>query len=135
MEKLIAAEGKYGVSLCVEPINGYEINTLNNALHTAEFVRKSGLPLKMMPDSFHMNIEEVSIFDSIRNIGDLIGHFHFVDSNRLAPVQGHTDMMKVLNTLKEVGYDGWLGLEVLPLPDSKTCALNGIDFFKKAGVI
>lgn len=133
-ERLLPQAEKYGVRLCVEPINRYEINTLNNAKATADFVRASGLPLRMMPDSFHMNIEDVSIVESICYCGDLIEHFHFVDSNRLAPGMGHTDMDKVLAALKEVGYDNYLGLEVLPRPDAKTCALKGIEYFKKVGL-
>jgi sugar phosphate isomerase/epimerase len=86
-----------------------------------------------MLDTFHMNIEDVSIANSIKKCAPLIKHIHFLDSNRLAPGMGHLNMTEIYKTLLEIGYDGYLCLEALPLPSSRLCAQRGIEFFKEFG--
>ena len=78
------AESK-GVVLLLEPVNRYEtnlINTLNDGLDIIEEIGSDHL--KLLPDTFHMNIEESSIEESIVRAGSSIGYIHFADSNRLA---------------------------------------------------
>ena len=133
-EKLIPYAEKYDVKLVVEPINRYEINTLNASIEAYDFIQKCGLPLYLMLDTFHMNIEDVSIEDSLIKCQALIQHIHFVDSNRLAPGMGHMDMVKIYEVLKQIRYNGYLCLEALALPDGKTCAEKGIEFFNKIGL-
>ena len=79
------AESK-GVILLLEPVNRYEtnlINTLNDGLDIIEEIGSDHL--KLLPDTFHMNIEESSIEESVVRAGSSIGYIHFADSNRLAP--------------------------------------------------
>jgi sugar phosphate isomerase/epimerase len=38
--------------------------------------------LKLLPDTFHMNIEEKSIEESLIEAKQYIGYIHFADSNR-----------------------------------------------------
>jgi sugar phosphate isomerase/epimerase len=134
VEKLIPCSEEYRVDLLVEPINRYEINTLNESREAFDFIRSSGLPLYLMLDTFHMNIEDVSIRESLVYCHELIKHVHFLDSNRLAPGMGHLDMMEIYETLKTLGYDGYLCLEALARPDGKSCALKGMEFFRKTGI-
>ncbi len=133
IEKLIPSSEEYGVDLIVEPINRYEINTLNSSIETYDYIKKTGLPLYLMLDTFHMNIEDADIEESLLYCKDLIRHVHFLDSNRLAPGMGHTDMEIIYNVLKQIGYEGFLCLEALARPDAITCAEKGMEFFKKTG--
>jgi sugar phosphate isomerase/epimerase len=119
------------VPLLVEPINRYEINTLNSSSEAYEFIEKAGLNLFLMLDTFHMNIEDVSLTDSITKCAPLIKHIHFLDSNRLAPGMGHLNMTEIYETLLANGYDGYLCLEALPIPSGLICARRGIKFFKE----
>jgi len=80
----------------------------------------------LLLDTFHMNIEEPSIEESIRTCGDRIFHFHVADSNRWPPGAGHLDFMSVLETLFETGYDGWVSGEFMPVPDADTGAQRAI---------
>ena len=98
---------KMGVFLLLEPINRYEtniINTLDDGLELIEELGSSNL--KLLPDTFHMNIEERSFAESIMRAGSHIGYVHFADSNRMAPGWGHIDFTQVLNALANVGYGG-----------------------------
>jgi len=46
----------------------------------------------------------------------------FDESNphRWAPGSGHTVFRKVIETLRKIGYQGYVSAEILPLPDSDT---------------
>lgn len=133
--KLIPFAEQRGVRLVLEPINRYEINTINSSLEGYEFIKKSGLPIGLMLDTFHMNIEDVNIHESIKVCGDLIWHLHYLDNNRLAPGMGHMDMVAIYETLIGIGYNGYLCLEALQGKDYQETARKGIDFFKSIGLL
>ena len=55
-----------GVRLAVEPINRYETSLINSATEGLELINKVGADnLGLLLDTFHMNIEEPSIEESI----------------------------------------------------------------------
>jgi sugar phosphate isomerase/epimerase len=120
-----------GVSLLVEPINRYETNFVNTVAEALALIDEVGADnLLVLADTFHMNIEEASMPGAFESAGDRLGYVHFPDSNRLAAGQGHVDFRDLVNTLRTMGYDGYLGAEILPLPDSRTAARQAIDFFR-----
>ncbi|MEW6226544.1 MAG: sugar phosphate isomerase/epimerase family protein [Bacillota bacterium] len=112
----------HGVSLILEPINRYETNLINSVDDALEFMNDYDLPLRLLLDTFHMNIEEVSIEGSIEKARGLIGHVHFADSNRWSAGMGHLDFSSIVAALRKVGYEGFLSSEVLPLPDPMASA-------------
>jgi 5-keto-L-gluconate epimerase len=116
-----------GVSLLLEPINRYETDVINTIDEGLELIEKLGSPnLKLLPDTFHMNIEERSLEESINRAGPRIGYIHFADSNRMAPGWGHIDFARVLSALEKIGYEGPIGIEVLPKPDDLRAAEQAI---------
>lgn len=129
-ELLVHAQ-RQGVPLLIEPINRYEINTINSARQGVDFIRSTGLPLFLMLDTFHMNVEDISVEAMLAEAMPLTKHIHFLDSNRLAPSMGHLPMADYCRLLKALGYEGYLCLEALPLPDVTTCAEAGAAFFKR----
>jgi len=54
-------------------------------------------------------------------------YVHLADSNRWAPGYEHINFKEVLSALERIGYQGYLSLEVLPLPDPDTAARKGIE--------
>ncbi len=126
-----AHAGRHGVPLLYEPLNRYETNLLNRQADAARFLEARGIAgVKLLCDLFHMNIEETSNADALRACGRHVGHIHFADSNRRAIGFGHTDVAPVLAALKEIGYDGYLSGEILPLPDSEAAAAQTIQAFR-----
>jgi len=114
---------EYNIRLTLEPVNRYESNFINTLNEGIEFIKRVGVTnLGLLADTFHMNIEEVSIYDSIVQAKDYITHVHFADSNRWAPGCGHLDFAKIVQTLKKIGYQGYVSAEILPFPDSDSCA-------------
>ena len=111
------------VSLIIEPVNRYEINFVNNLDEGAELLARVERPnLGLMPDVFHMNIEDAQIGDNLARYRDLVFYIHLADSNRLAPGQGHLDFDDVFRGLRRAGFDGWASIEILPRPDPDTAA-------------
>jgi len=120
------------VKLAIEPINRYEtdlINTVSEGLNILEKVNKNNVGLLL--DTFHMNIEEPSIYESIRKARNHIFHFHVADSNRWYPGAGHIEFKKILEVLVKIGYKGFVSAEILPNPDPDTAALRSIEHLNK----
>jgi 5-keto-L-gluconate epimerase len=121
-----------GVRLALEPVNRYVstfANTIDDALVMLEHMGRPNIGL--MLDTFHMNIEEPSMEGSIRRAGARVFYAQLADSNRWAPGFGHLDFTAVIEALRDIGYDGWLSAEVLPLPDPETAASRSIDCFRR----
>lgn len=122
---------KKGVNIALEPINRFQEDFFHSILDCKAYLDKIQLSnVKMMIDSFHMNIEDSDMWGNIRQARDYIIHVHYSDSNRLAPGMGHFDFMKMTQVLKEIGYHGYLSAEILPLPDAYTAAKQTIDSMK-----
>jgi D-psicose/D-tagatose/L-ribulose 3-epimerase len=104
-----------GVPLVVEATNRYE-STLANALDDtweliADFADRG---VEILPDTFHMNIEEVDMADAVtRHLGHF-SSFHISDNNRFFPGYGAIDFGAVIGCLKRIGYKGRLGIEGNP---------------------
>ena len=122
---------KKNVIILFEPINRYETFFINTVEEGREFLKVFNYDnLKLVPDTFHMNIEESSLENSLRDNIDFIGYIHLVDSNRQAPGFGHTDLKSIIKTLNEVKYNGVISFEILPLPDSFSAAKQAIKYIK-----
>ncbi len=102
-----------GVIVAIEPLNRYETNMINNGREGLRLVNEVGSPaLKVMYDTYQMNIEESCFVQSIKQAGEQLAHVHVADSNRLAPGRGHIDFKKILRALQSIDYQGYLSLEV-----------------------
>ncbi len=105
---------KSGILLGIEPINRFEtyfINRGDQALALAEAV---GPDCGVCLDIFHMNLEENDYHEAIRRAKKRLVGFHVADNNRMAPGMGRIDWFGLVETLKEVGYDGALSVEFCP---------------------
>ncbi len=117
----------HDVRLALEPINRYETSLINNVAQGMELISNVGIDnFGLLLDTFHMNIEEPQIEDSIQQCGDRIFHFHVADSNRWYPGAGHLDFGSIITSLFNTGYTGFISGEFLPYPDVDTAAQNSI---------
>lgn len=131
-QELRAYASEAGVMLLYEFLNRYETNLINRVEDAVAFLKDNDLEgISILADLFHMNIEESSIEEAIRAGGGLIGHVHFVDSNRRAPGMGHTHFQPIVAALRQIGYEGYLSAEAVALPDSDTAAATTIHTFRK----
>jgi 5-keto-L-gluconate epimerase len=127
---------KAGVSLYIEPINHYETNFINTAHEAVSLIQEIGVPsTRILLDTYHMNIEEVDIEQTILSTGKWIGYFHISDSNRQAPGHGHLNLPQILASLSETGYSGCISAEVLPAPDSQTAVIDTASFIASLNAV
>jgi sugar phosphate isomerase/epimerase len=118
---------KEGTVLLYEPLNRYETKLINRLDQGVELLQ--GLQskhVKLLADLFHMNIEEKNIADAFIAAGAMVGHIHFVDSNRQAVGFGHLDHKPIIAALRKINYQGYLSAEAFALPDSLTAAQQTI---------
>lgn len=101
-----------GVIAGFEALNRYETNMGFTLEECCCYAERIGSPIvKVVGDTFHMNIEEASLPDGIRNVGDRLAHLHLPDSHRLSPGGGHIDFPPLLEALKESSFDGFVSFE------------------------
>ena len=125
-----AAKNK--VPLLYEFLNRYETNLFNTAEDSMAFLRMFHTQnVKLLCDLFHMNIEEHDLAGALPLVGHKLGHVHFVDTNRRAVGWGQLDAAAVAQALRDIGYDGYVSAEVLPVPDSEAAARQTMESFRK----
>ena len=136
------AAAPLNVPLLYEPLNRYETNLFTTLGGAAEFVGSFPHPsVTLLADLFHMSIEEPDIPDAFRAAETVaaalrggvpvVGHVHFADSNRHAAGFGHTDFAPIAAALNDIGYDGYVSAEVLPLPDAEAAAAQTMAAFRR----
>ena len=122
-----------GVTVLLEPLNRYECDYINTLADGMGVAAEVGAPnLKLLADTFHMNIEEVDLGASLRAAASRLGHVHLADSNRQAPGYGHLDFAAILDTLVGIGYQGYLAMEVFPTPDARRAIQDGVAAIRAA---
>ena len=132
LREVVAYAAGQGVKITLEPINRYETDFILSAADGVRVVEDLGCEnLGLMLDLFHMNIEDASIEEGLRLAGDRLWHVHVADSNRRYPGSGHLDFDSVFATLEEMGYQGYVSAELLPLPDPDTAAQKTIEFLRR----
>lgn len=112
MQQLAAMAEDYDITLCMEVLNrfeGYLINTAQEGCQYVDEVAKRNV--KLMLDTFHMNIEEDSIGDAIRLAGKRLGHFHTGECNRRVPGAGRMPWHEIGGALRDIAYDGAVVME------------------------
>jgi len=138
----------HGVILCVEPLNRFETDFLNTCDQGLKLIKAVGSPaLKLLLDTFHMNIEEKDSAVAIRKAGKHLGHFHACGSDRGTPGGDHIDWPSITQALKAVRYDNDVVIESFTTdvkviaraaaiwrkiePKRNDIAINGIKFLRR----
>jgi len=122
--------GDYGAELSVilalEALNRFEtyfVNKMDQLLRLMKDVNSKNV--RVMADTFHMNIEEVNLAEAIRRADKNLVHVHLSDSNRQAVGMGHIDFHSIVNALKDISYDRYLTMEFLPPAADPYIAIKG----------
>ena len=98
--------------ICLEPLNRFETDFLNTVEQGLQMIRAVKSPaLKLLLDTFHMNIEEKNPADAIRRAGKHVGHIHASASDRGTPGNDHVDWRGVAQALRDIKYEGAVVIE------------------------
>jgi sugar phosphate isomerase/epimerase len=101
-----------GVLVLLEPLNRYEDHMVNTVAQAADVIRATGSDaVRVLADTYHMNIEEDDPCAALRAAAPLLGAVHLSDSNRHQPGTGHIPFAAVIATLREIGFTGTVSVE------------------------
>ena len=105
--------GDRGVTILPETLAPHLCNVLTSMRQTRAVVDEIGHPaIQTMFDTHNAVAEEIPHDDLIRQHADLIKHVHINEMDGRHPGTGDYDFSVPLRALEEIGYTGWLSLEV-----------------------
>ena len=105
MKQVLKVAENEGVTVCVEAVNRFESPLLNTAAEALRYLEMVGSDrLGILLDTYHMNIEEKSIGDAIRLVGDRLLHFHTGENKRDIRGRGHLNWDEIFGALRDIGY-------------------------------
>lgn len=115
-----------GVAIAVEALNRFETYFLNSQEDAAALVSAVNVPaVGLLYDTFHSNIEEKSISNAITDAAPHMKLVHISANDRATPGEDHVLWQETFDSLRRVGYDGWLVIEAfgawLPELAGATC--------------
>jgi sugar phosphate isomerase/epimerase len=121
------------VTICLEPLSPEETDFINTAQQARQFIQEVGHPsLRLLLDVKAMSSEQKPIQQIIRESGGLVAHFHANDANKRGPGFGDTDFVPIAGALREIGYSGWVSVEVFDrTPDPTTIAQDSIAYLRQ----
>jgi len=112
MREAIKKAEDLNLTFNVEVVNRFEQFIMNTAQEGVDYIASVGSPnLKILLDTFHMNIEENSIPDAIETAGPYLGHIHLGENNRRPPGTGLLPWNDIFSALGRTNFDGWLVME------------------------
>lgn len=123
-----------GVTVLIEPLSHAETNFINRAQDGLDLIEAVGHP------NFQLHLDVKAMHggeydapaDVIRQFKDVVKHIHANDPNLKGPGQGDVDHAPVAAALKDIGYDGYVSVEVFDYtPDAETIAKQSIEYLKK----
>ncbi|MGA7542032.1 MAG: sugar phosphate isomerase/epimerase family protein [Nitrososphaeraceae archaeon] len=122
----------YGVHILVEPLNRYNTpfcSSAKDAFVIANKVNHDNFGLLL--DTFHMNIEEDSLEDTILKSRKLLRHMHLADNNRKMPGYAHINFHSIMRSLFGIGYNGYASFEPnVNDKDYENLTKRGLEFIK-----
>lgn len=96
----------------LEATNHYESDIANSLKQAYDFISFSNKSfLKILPDTYHMNIEEANIFGALSKYKNYFKSIHISDNNRFFPSYGAIDFKNLIDFLYHSGYNGGLAIE------------------------
>lgn len=112
MRKVAGTAEDFGIYYCLEVVNRFEQYLLNTAQEAVDFIDEIGSPnVKMLLDTFHMNIEEDSIYKAVLTASDKLGHLHIGENNRKTPGSGNIPWGDLMSALRHIEYKGHIVME------------------------
>jgi sugar phosphate isomerase/epimerase len=106
-----------GVTLAFEPVTHSEVGFHNTIAEVADLVRGLRLPgVRMMVDTYHMNIEEKDMLAPLADVRDILAHVHLSETNRGVLGAGHWPTAAFLGELRRIGYPGYCSVGVYNTP-------------------
>jgi len=122
-----------GVTICLEPLSPAETNFINTAAEAMAFTSAFNSPaFKIILDVKAMCAEAKGMPQIIRESSPHFAHFHANDRNLKGPGFGEVDFRPIASTLREVGYNGYVSVEVFKFEEGpEVIAGRSIEYLKR----
>ncbi len=123
-----------GITICLEPLPPPEADFLLTLSEAEELIDRMGRhpAAKTIFDVKSASSERQPFTELIHQYSPIIAHVHANDKNRRGPGFGETDFRPILQTLKAVGYDGYVSVEVFDYsPDPETIAVESLRYLRE----
>jgi len=101
-----------GVTVVIEqnPADGNLLESIDDGI---EMMRAVDMPnVKLMFDTIHAMYRNEVPTDYVYRMGSDLKYVHISDVERLPPGQGRGDFIGLVQALKDIGYDGFLSMEI-----------------------
>lgn len=123
-----------GVIICFEPLAPVETNFINTAVEALKFTGQfNSKNFKIILDVKAMCSESKPIPQIIRESWPDFAHFHANDKNLKGPGFGDVDFKPIFKALKDVGYNGYVSVEVFNFDEGpEVIATKSLENMKKA---
>src|SRR5882724_4625817 len=121
------------VTICFEPLSPAETNFINTAREAIQFVQAQPSPnFKIILDVKAMCSESKPIPQIISESWPHFRHFHANDKNLKGPGFGDVDFKPIAAALKEVGYSGFVSVEVFNFDEgAETIASRSFEYLSR----
>lgn len=115
--------------IVIEPLNDVQDHPgflMNSSDVAFEMVAEIASPrVKVLYDVYHMAMMGEDVEDVIRKNIDMIGYVHFADvPGRHEPGSGSLNLISIVETLQQAGYDGTVGFEFTPSNGDSDAAIQ-----------
>ncbi len=123
-----------GSVLCLEPLGPQETNFLVTLAEARSLIEEIDHPAcRTIFDVKAASSEGPPLPGLLRENADIVSHIHANDANRRGPGFGNTDFVPILAAAREIGYDGWISVEVFDYtPDPDTIAQRSLATLREA---
>lgn len=122
-----------GVTICMEPLTHMETNFCQSADETVRLIEAVGHPnFQLILDTKAMAFEETGRPATIKRCAKYLRHYHANDENLEGPGFGEVDFAPLFRTLNEIGYDGYVSVEVFKFdPGPEAIATRSLKYMKQ----
>jgi len=119
--------------VALEPLAPSETDVLTTAAETCRILEAIGSPhIRLHLDVKAMASEPTATPELIRASAPWLEHFHANDENLRGPGFGSVDFLPIFRALDEVGYAGWVSVEVFDYtPGPERTARQSIEYMRR----
>jgi sugar phosphate isomerase/epimerase len=121
------------VTICFEPLAPVETNFINTAAEGIRFTTQFNSPaMKIILDVKAMCSDSKPVPQIIRESAGQFAYFHANDTNLKGPGFGDVDFEPIAAALREVGYHGYVSVEVFKFEEGpEVIATQSLEYLRK----
>lgn len=122
-----------GLTICFEPLSPAETNFINTAEEAVRFAEEmNSNRFRIILDVKAMSSENRPIPEIIRQSWPHFAYFHANDKNLKGPGFGEVDFKPIAAALKEVGYNGFVSVEVFNFDEGpEVIASRSLEYLRR----